>query len=111
MSKAPRELSGWECGLAAAGADVSLVGGEACAVAFACQRPQGHAVEAHCLAADAGVREAEQLRFEERADVFSRYLPYAVVFGETDRWAHAFAGLSYLAGEPDGRREVNFPPM
>lgn len=38
--------------------------------------------------------EAEQLRFEERADVFSRYLPYAVVFGETDRWAHAFAGLA-----------------
>ncbi len=38
--------------------------------------------------------EAEQLRFEERADVFSRYLPYAVVFGETDRWAHAFAGVA-----------------
>jgi uncharacterized protein (TIGR04222 family) len=38
--------------------------------------------------------EAEQLRFEERADVFSRYLPYAVVFGETDRWAKAFASLA-----------------
>jgi hypothetical protein len=38
--------------------------------------------------------EAEQLRFEERADVFSRYLPYAVVFGETDRWARAFASLA-----------------
>ncbi len=38
--------------------------------------------------------EAEQLRFEERADIFSRYLPYAIVFGETDRWAHAFAGLA-----------------
>jgi hypothetical protein len=38
--------------------------------------------------------EAEQLRFEERADIFSRYLPYAVVFGETDRWAHAFASLA-----------------
>ena len=37
--------------------------------------------------------EAEQLRFEERADVFSRYLPYAIVFGETDRWAKAFASL------------------
>lgn len=38
--------------------------------------------------------EAEQLRFEERADIFSRYLPYAIVFGETERWAHAFAGLA-----------------
>lgn len=37
--------------------------------------------------------EAEQLRFEERADVFSRYLPYAIVFGETERWARAFASL------------------
>jgi len=38
--------------------------------------------------------EAEQLRFEERTDVFSRYLPYAVVFGETERWAKAFASLA-----------------
>ena len=38
--------------------------------------------------------EAEQLKFEERADVFSRYLPYAVVFGLTDRWAGAFASLA-----------------
>ncbi len=37
--------------------------------------------------------EAEQLKFEERTDVFSRYLPYAIVFGETDRWAKAFASL------------------
>jgi uncharacterized membrane protein len=48
--------------------------------------------------------EAEQLRFEERADVFSRYLPYAIVFGEADRWAHAFASLasSSSAGTPAG---------
>jgi uncharacterized membrane protein len=38
--------------------------------------------------------EAEQLRFEERADVFARYLPYAVVFGLTDRWARVFAVLA-----------------
>jgi uncharacterized membrane protein len=25
--------------------------------------------------------------------VFSRYLPYAIVFGEADRWAKAFASL------------------
>lgn len=45
--------------------------------------------------------EANQLKFEEQADIFSRYLPYAVVFGLTDRWAHAFAGLaSAPAGSP-----------
>jgi uncharacterized membrane protein YgcG len=38
--------------------------------------------------------EAEQLRFEERADVFARYLPYAIVFGLTDRWAKVFAALA-----------------
>ncbi len=38
--------------------------------------------------------EAEQLRFEESTDVFSRYLPYAVVFGDAERWAKAFAALA-----------------
>lgn len=37
--------------------------------------------------------EKERARFAERADLFSEYLPYAVVFGATDRWARAFAGL------------------
>ena len=38
--------------------------------------------------------EAEQLRFEEGQDIFSRYLPYAVVFGETDRWVKVFGPLA-----------------
>jgi uncharacterized protein (TIGR04222 family) len=42
--------------------------------------------------------EAEQLRFEERVDVFSRFLPYAIVFGETERWARAFASLGAAGG-------------
>ncbi|MFN2625867.1 MAG: DUF2207 domain-containing protein, partial [Mycobacteriales bacterium] len=37
--------------------------------------------------------EAGQLRFEENAGIFARYLPYAVVLGETKRWARAFADL------------------
>ena len=36
--------------------------------------------------------EANQLRFEEGADIFSRYLPYAIVFHATEKWARAFAG-------------------
>lgn len=35
--------------------------------------------------------EAEQLRFEEGEDVFSRYLPWAIVFGLADRWAQIVA--------------------
>ncbi|WP_407342000.1 DUF2207 domain-containing protein [Pengzhenrongella phosphoraccumulans] len=38
--------------------------------------------------------EAEQLRFEEGEDLFSRYLPYAIVFGLTERWAAVFARLA-----------------
>ena len=38
--------------------------------------------------------EADQLRFEERAAVFARYLPYAVVFGLTDHWAAVFSALA-----------------
>ncbi|KRC35410.1 hypothetical protein ASE27_09220 [Oerskovia sp. Root918] len=38
--------------------------------------------------------EAGQLRFEEGEDVFSRYLPYAIVFGVADRWAGIFARLA-----------------
>ena len=38
--------------------------------------------------------EAEQLRFEEGQDLFSRYLPYAVVFGQADRWVRVFGPLA-----------------
>lgn len=37
--------------------------------------------------------EKERARFAERAHLFSEYLPYAIVFGCTEKWARAFAGL------------------
>ncbi|MCU1451624.1 MAG: hypothetical protein JWP02_3794, partial [Acidimicrobiales bacterium] len=37
--------------------------------------------------------EKERARFAERKNLFSEYLPYAVVFGATEKWARAFAGL------------------
>jgi len=46
--------------------------------------------------------EAEQLRFEEGADIFSRYLPYAVVFGETERWVRVFGPLAATSGAVGG---------
>ena len=37
--------------------------------------------------------EKESLRFEEGEDIFSKYLPYAMVFGVADRWSKLFAQL------------------
>ena len=43
--------------------------------------------------------EADQLRWEEGEDIFSRYLPYAIAFDCADRWAKVFADL-VARGEP-----------
>jgi len=37
--------------------------------------------------------EKERARFAERKNLFSEYLPYAIVFGATKKWARAFADL------------------
>ena len=37
--------------------------------------------------------ETHMSRWAEQENVFTRYLPYAVVFGLTDKWAKAFEGL------------------
>jgi len=55
--------------------------------------------------------EADQIKVEEREQIFSRYLPYAVVFGLAERWASIFgdigtvrpngtAGLDWYIGRP-----------
>ncbi len=41
--------------------------------------------------------EAGQIRFEEAADIFSRYLPYAIAFGVADRWAKVFGDVAARA--------------
>ncbi|MDN4472898.1 DUF2207 domain-containing protein [Demequina zhanjiangensis] len=38
--------------------------------------------------------EADQIRFEEGHDIFSRYLPYAIAFGHTERWVSVFEKLA-----------------
>ena len=38
--------------------------------------------------------EAEQIRFEEAENIFSRYLPYAMVFGVADHWVKIFRELA-----------------
>lgn len=47
--------------------------------------------------------EASQIKFEEASQIFSKYLPYAVVFGIADRWAGVFgqvAEAAAAAGRP-----------
>ena len=46
--------------------------------------------------------EVNQLQFEESVDVFCRYLPYAIVFGETERWAKALAALGAASAAGGG---------
>ena len=53
--------------------------------------------------------EADQIAFEEAQQIFSRYLPYAIVYGVADRWAKVFAQVASAAeaaGSPDRHAHV-----
>ncbi|MGI8457359.1 MAG: DUF2207 domain-containing protein [Propionibacteriaceae bacterium] len=45
--------------------------------------------------------EADQLRFEEGEDIFSRYLPWAIAFDLADRWAKVCSDLVAAGRLPD----------
>lgn len=45
--------------------------------------------------------EADQLRFEEGEDIFSKYLPWAIIFELADRWAKVCADLVAMGRLPD----------
>jgi uncharacterized membrane protein YgcG len=53
--------------------------------------------------------ETHMARWAEEEGVFTRYLPYAIVFGCTERWAKAFADLA--TGEPDTSWYVSSRPF
>jgi len=50
---------------------------------------------------DLATAEANQLRFEEGEDIFSRYLPWAIIFELADRWAEICADLVRMGRLPD----------
>ena len=56
---------------------------------------KGYATLRHTLGFKRFIDESEKHRaeFAERKNIFSEYLPYAVVFGATEKWAKAFADL------------------
>lgn len=49
--------------------------------------------------------EAEQIKFHEREQIFSEFLPYAMVFGLAERWAGIFADLATV--RPDGSADLS----
>jgi len=44
--------------------------------------------------------ETDRAKFAEQENLFTQYLPYAVVFGATEKWASAFAGLNGEVPQP-----------
>jgi uncharacterized membrane protein len=87
-------------GLVLAGGIVWLLGGR-----MASKTAEGSAVLAQSLGFKEYLTTAEagQIAFEEASNIFSRYLPYAVVFGVADRWAKTFADVARAAeavGQP-----------
>jgi uncharacterized protein (TIGR04222 family) len=62
---------------------------------FPSRTAKGHGVLRRILGFKRFIDESEKERaqFAERQNLFSEYLPYAVVFGATDKWARAFAGI------------------
>ena len=81
-------------GLLLAGAITWLLGGK-----MAAKTAEGSAVHAQALGFKEYLTTAEagQIAFEEASNIFSRYLPYAVVFGVADRWARTFAEVAKAA--------------
>ena len=47
-----------------------------------------------------GRAETHQIRFEEAAGIFSRFLPWAVALGVADQWAQHFAGIADEVSDP-----------
>ncbi|MEO3938382.1 DUF2207 domain-containing protein [Dermatophilaceae bacterium Soc4.6] len=87
-------------GLLLAGLIVRVLGSR-----MAARTAQGSAVNAQALGFKRYLETAEagQIRFEEAQSIFSRYLPYAIVFGVADRWAGTFAQVAeaaQAAGQP-----------
>lgn len=62
---------------------------------FSRRTARGHATYRRILGFKQFIDESEKERaqFAERQNLFSEYLPYAVVFGATEKWARAFAGI------------------
>lgn len=87
-------------GTLVAGLVVILLGGRMAAktAAGSATLAQSLGFRQYLLTAEAG-----QIRWEEAQDIFSRYLPFAIVFGVAQRWAETFQSVAQAAaaaGQP-----------
>lgn len=87
-----------------------IAGAAALAVAIGFREPpriprsaEGSAVRIQSLAFKKylATAEKEQFRYEEAVGIFSKYLPYAIVFGVADHWTKVFGDLA-LQAQADG---------
>ena len=90
-------------GAAGIGAAVGLLGSGA-VIAYGARRVGARTAQGTAIAVQAlGFRryletaEASQIRFEEAAGIFSKYLPYAIVFNLADHWAKVFGDVARAA--------------
>ena len=94
-------LRGAGSGVVVLGAGVVLAGLVIAALGrrMAARTAQGSAVLAQSRGFEEYLRtaDAETIRWEEAQDVFSRYLPYAIVFGLAERWAAVFQQVAAAA--------------
>jgi hypothetical protein len=89
---------GFTLGLGLIGVAVAVAGVAVIVAAFWApgRTAVGHAVHVQALGFREYLKtaEADQIRFEEGVDIFSRYLPYAMIWGEAKRWTTLFAQLA-----------------
>jgi Predicted membrane protein (DUF2207) len=76
-----------------------IIGGlvlSACSHAMPRRTPKGTGTTRRVLGFRRFISESERdrARFAEQQQLFSEYLPYAIVFGVVDRWAKTFEGLA-----------------
>ncbi len=85
-------------GLAPVGVALGVLGGATIVVGrwAPARTAEGYAVLAQARGFERylATAEADQIRFEEGEDIFSRYLPYAIAFGCAERWAAVFQELA-----------------
>ena len=88
-------LSGWGWSLVAIPVGIFGIGLIALSGKFRTRTALGSAYLAQAKGFELYLRTAEKdtLKFEEGEDIFSKYLPYAMVFGVADRWSNLFAQL------------------
>jgi uncharacterized membrane protein len=94
-------LLGWALGAALVAVPIAIVGGIIALLARLMPRRTAKGSEAlrRVLGFRLYINTAEQSRqeFNEKANIFAKYLPYAIVFGSVEKWARVFRDIDTSA--------------